>query len=268
MYLIEPGSKEEAVLDAIIAVRLNNENDIFEYDCKEVQSYLNQIAVPKGLIITLDAQRDIVMDLSKKRILSIDQIVDNRYDNMFHLNIDPYCVDVLHSRPDFSWANQTDWAYEKLQENGRISIGDAYAKYGDKIFIKMTSEDIENINYNCRASHEVQLAFDRKNPHLCIKIEDGNWKCISRLDAKQSPYLILKYAFLHPGKQITRSELSEKKIVTESRSLISQVFSDNNSVKALIPLMLEIDSDSIIFRRNVKTTLREVNRLKAIFKIK
>lgn len=261
------GPKEMAVLDAIITLRLNSDDDIFEYDCKEVQKILNQAGDSKRLLITLDIQRDIVTSLSKRHILDTDQIIDNRFDNMFHLRIDPYCFEVPKSPADFSWANQTHWAYRRFQENGKISIEDAYAKYGDKLFIRLTTKDIEYIDYNYRASHEVQLAFDKKNPHLLLKIDNGRWHCISRLDAKQSPYLILKYACAHPGRQITRSELSEKKVVTESRSLISQVFSDNVSVKVLNHLLLEIDSDSIIFRRSVKTTLCEINRLKAIFKI-
>lgn len=262
---LEP--KEVAVLDAIIDLRLNGEDDIFEYDHKAVQESLNRTGDSKRLLITLDVQRKIVMDLSRKQIISTDWIADNRFDNMFHVRINPYCTDMPKSRSDYSWANQTNWARKKLQEKEGLSIEEAYVKYKGKLFIKMTKEDIGMINYDYMPSHKVRLAFDAKNPHLCIKIDDEDWRCISRLDSRQSPYKILKYTIAHPGKRITRKILSDKKIVKESRSLKTQVFSDNEKVKALIPLLLEIDSDSILYKGCISITLCELNGLKVALKI-
>ena len=258
--------KEVAVLNAIISRRIDGDSDIFRYDCKEIQEYLNKTGSSRKPIITLDAQRKIVKDLSERRILDTDQIIDNRLNNVFHFKVDPYCIDVTEPKPDFSWKNHTYWAREEFQTKEGLSIEEAFAKYGNTLFIKMTEKHIETIDYNYMPSHKIQLAFDRKNPYLCIKFDDENWKCISRLNPTKSPYKILKYALAHPNKRITRKDLSDNNIVKESRSLNSQVFSDNEVVKALEPLLLEKDSDSILVRKSVAVTLCEMNELKAALK--
>ena len=262
------GLKEIAVLNAIIALRLNSENDILEYDRKAVQEQLNRTNDSKNLLITLDVQRKIVMDLSERGILITDQITDNRFDNMFHLHIDPYCTNFSNSRPSYSWAHQTSWARKEFQEKEGLSAEEAYAKYGGKLFIRMTTRDIAAIDYNYMPSHKVRIAFDKRNPHhLCMQIDNERWKCISRLDPNQPPYKILKYAVAHPGASITRKDLSDNNIVKESRSLRTQVFSDNEKVKTLIPLLLEIDSDSILYKGSAFVTLRELDELKTNLKI-
>ncbi len=271
--LKELGLEEMAVLDAIIVLRLSSENDIFEYDCKEVQKNLNRSDDSKDLIITLDIQRKIVMDLSRKRVLSTDRIIDNRFKKNFQLRIDPYCIGVPCPRSDFFWENKTHWAYEELQEGGRISIEDAYAKYGDKLFIKMTKEDIDAINYNYRASHTVETKLAKNKdlkPCFYVIIDGGKPICVSELRENKKPLKILVSAFRKKGTTVYRSDLIEEGILPaedRDKSLRSDIFKDNKHILNADPFLLEIHSDRLMVKKSQKVTLNELNQLKTRLKI-
>ena len=269
---LEP--KEVAVLGAILTLRLNSGDNVFEYDCKEVQNNLNLSGDLKEFLITLDEQQKIVMDLSKKRILNTDQIIDNRFNKMFRLHIDPYCIDVSGSRSDFFWANQTRWAYKIFQEDGRISIEDVYAKYGDTLFIKMDRNEIKNLSDNYRKDHIVYLKLNIYNRRLCIKFDDRNWINLPTFHDSEDdnlPYKILEYAWKRVGKEITLKEMSDKGLIDkkDTEKYFSNIFQKNGTVKALRPKLIDWSTRkrSFILRGAARCTYNELCDLRNVLKI-
>ena len=264
--------EEEAVIDALIFQWVNTEGDILEYDYKKLQKRLNETNNSVNCRISLDKQRKIVDNLSKDGILDTDWIVDAEWYNKYHSALDSNYTPIK-TKPRYFWAKQTSWAYETFQLNGLISIDDAYKKHGGRLYIRMTEDDIKNIDYNYRASHTVdsKLLKDKNlKPCFYVVIDEEEPILISELREGKKPLKILVMAFKKRGTKIHRSDLINAGILYEedrNKSLKSDIFKDNRNISNAAPFLLEIDSDYIKIRNPYKATLSELNQLKNKLKI-
>ena len=258
--------EEEAIVDAIIDQRLKKFGNIFEYDFVKAQEFLSRNGVSAQYVISFYKQLEIIQRLATEKIINMDFIVDVEFINKVRSAMGPN-TPPLKSDKRFYWLNNTDWAYETYQLNGLKSIEEACSDCGGKICINMTEGDIENINYAYKASHIIEAWIDKNNYCLCISFDHGEKHNFQSLDPDKAPLKILRYAcYMCPNKEVNRKELHKRGIITEAaskKSLKTQVFSDNGPVKALNPLLIEIDNDKIIFRRSKNITLAELEGLKS-----
>lgn len=210
VILRELRPEEEAVLDAIIAQRIDCESDYFEYDYKKVREYLNKTGTSRKLIITPDIQRKIAIELSFAHIIDMDSIVDKVFINNLRSVQNPnYVPD--ESMPDYFWLNNTDWASEYYQHDGTISVEEAYSLYGSGIFIRMTRDEASELTNDYINNRVVKLKIDLSRNRLCIKADDEeDWLCSPALHEDRPPFKILCYAFNNPNRKISRDELYNK----------------------------------------------------------
>ena len=265
----------EAVLDALVARCLNIDDGIYEYDRKELQNDLTQAKIAQRLSITPDIQYKIVMDLAKRKVLATDRMRDERLSNLFRLPFDPGCIPSM--QPKLFWENQTRWAYEKFQENGNIGIEEAYIKYGDRLFIRMTETDIKRINYEFKASHTAQLRLikNRKSPKtlLCVAIDEDEPITIATLSDEGMPFKILKRAMkgISRGKWMSRDLLIDEGIIPKEKknlSLRTDVFKEHWGISAVSPLLLEIESNRLKINNVQNVTLYEIDQLMRRLKLR
>lgn len=259
--------KEEAVLDAIVRQRLKNIGDIFELDLQELQKELIRSGFAMKYTITRDRLLEIIMRLSDCHIVDMDWIVDMKFINNYRsVNIPDYKPN--ESVPDYYWANKTEWAYRTFQLNGRIGIEKANENDGGKFFARMAVEDIDNIKNNFKRIYKVQLLLNKDRLCLLLKINNENPIPLPPFKDGKTPYMVIKYAYDHPNKQITRGELRRAGINLGEKYLKSQVFSDNDTIKALSPLFIDIKRHEITFFKKPKMlNLNELNSLKVKLKI-
>ncbi len=258
---------EIAVLDAIIAQRIDSEGDVFGLNCSKIREHLNKTGASKKLFITPSVQRGIIFDLSQAHIIDMDCIVDSGFIHNYRASQNPkYAPD--KSMPKYFWSNNTDWAREVCQLNGFISIERAYSLDNGAIYIKMTEKDMENLMYKYTASRIVQLKIDKDRNCLSIKIEDGNWLHSPALHEDRIPFKILSYAHEKPGQRISRQLLEREGINVGKKYLKTQVFGNNRTVEILsLTPLLDLDRDYIIFRRKAMLTVGQVKKLREVFSI-
>ena len=198
----------------------------------------------------------------------MDSIVDKDFINNYRFAQNLNCTsDEL--MPDYFWLNNTDWARERYQHDGSISIEEAYSLYGSGMFIRMTRSEANELTDNYIANHVVRLKIDLNRNCLCIKVDDEkDWLYSPALHENKDPFEILLYAFSNPNKRITREELfNEKGIDVKKKYLKSQVFSDNGAVKALSQTqLLDLEKKWLMVRKVAKLTTNELNKLKSVFK--
>lgn len=259
-------SEEEIILDAIIAQRGGAWGDIFEYDMKKTQEYFAKTGIFAKYKLSYYEQAKIIMKLSDDGIIDIDYIVSVEFTNNCRTTFEPNLPLIETDRP-FFWAKQKDWAYETYQLKGLISIEYCY-KQLHGIPMRMTRNDIDYINSAYRVSHTIQLKLDENHLCLSLKIDQEPWRRLPPLHDDKPPFQILRYAYNHHDKIIDRDELIKNGINVKGKYLRTQVFSDNNTVQALSPLLLKLEKDSIMFITDpVKLTLNELNKLKTKLKI-
>lgn len=74
---------------------------------------------------------------------------------------------------------------------------------------------------------------------------------------------VLRYAYRHHDKMITRNTLQKADTNVENKYIKSQAFEKNKTVRILAPLILKIDKDSIMFpTKPVRITSNQLNKLK------
>lgn len=269
MINIELQPEERAVLNAIIAQRLDSEGDIFEYDYKKAREFLNGNGDSRRLFITPKDQRRIVIELASRDIIDADEIVNREFFDNLRSSINPkYVPD--ESAPAYFWWRNKPWARKSCQLGGLIPVKMAYELDKGALYIRMTKEEAKSLNNSYNADHVVQLAIDENRTRLGIRVDKHrDWLYSASLHEEKAPYQILCYAFKKPEMKITRDELFDKtRIDVRDRYLGSQVFSDNGTVKALsrTPL-LELDKEWILLKKAAKLTTNQLDILKTVFKI-
>ena len=198
----------------------------------------------------------------------MDSIMSVEFVNNYRSAIDSD-IKPIDGKAKFFWLNDTDWAYNSLQLGGFNSIEEVYEEHGAKIFIKMDSEDIGIISRNFLEKHKVYLKVDED--YCCIKIKFDNeveWHEFPHLDSNKQQYKILDYAAnKKPNKVVKKNELNKGCGIKITKSL-KKVFQDNGGVKALIPFLIELNSDSIKIKNGTVIEPETYNDLKIKLRIK
>lgn len=257
-------SEEKIILDTIIAQRVDSEGDIFEYDYKIAREYMRKSGISRKLMITPKIQREIIVKLSSEHIIDSDVIINTGFiDNLRISQNSNYVPD--KSMPKFYWLNGTTWAYEDLQLGGKISAEKIYELNDGGLFIRMTEGEAKKITENYIANKIVYLKIDADECCLCLKIgKDQNWVNISTLHDGSLPYKVLFYAWQNANKKVTLQEMLKAGIIssTDAKRYMTSIFQRNTPVKVLSPKMLELGTNSIIFRDKANYTTDEINALK------
>lgn len=254
------GPEEIAVLDAIIAQRIDSEGNIFEYDYKKTQEYLNKTGASRKHIITPDVQRKIVGDLSEAHIINMDSIVSAEFINNYRLSQNPdYVID--EKMPKYFWFNRTDWAYKNFQFNGRLSIEEAYNLSGGSIYIKMTKDEAQELNNKYVADRKVYLKLNTDNHRLYISIDtDKNWIKLPTIHNKSIAYTILANAWRNAGRKVTLDQLIGAGLIKEKYkdSYMSNLLQKNKTIRALHPKLLYQGNHHILFKKSTVYTYSEL----------
>lgn len=268
----ELNDKEIAVLDAIIFLRINSESDVFEYDSKKVQDYLNRTGNSKKHLITPDEQRKIVIKLAFDNVIDADAIVDRDFIDTFRSVQNPeYKID--ESIPKYFWWYGKQWAYETCQLNGFISIEKAYELNGGTINIRMTKDEAEKLRTYYMESHTVYLKLHDGKCCLCVSVDGkNNWKHLRALTYDSVPYKILHCACAqkHINREVNLKTICKEEGIEEDdlrSKYMSGIFQHTGSVNALKPKLIELRKKSIIFKQRANYTYNELCDLKSKLKI-
>ena len=270
--------KELAVLRSVVVQRRGSYGDVFEYDYTRGQQYLACNSTSRKYVIDIARHHEIMKKLSDNHVISLDYLrkidpPDPR--SIFNSNI-PYVefelnmqrASYMGTKPIIFWANSTEWACDYFQKSGQRSIEEVYTEIGSAHYVKMTNEDIKDIEERYEAKYEVVLRLCEDPPCLAIAIDREKIVRFRRMYDEQLPFQVLKHAYDNPNELIARNDLRRAGIKIGKKSIKSQIFGTNPTVLALDPMFLTLNSDSIMFKTEpVHISLAKLKELKNTLRI-
>ncbi|MBQ6130500.1 hypothetical protein IJI72_02325 [Candidatus Saccharibacteria bacterium] len=255
---LELTSVEKAVLEAVFEQRKARElssiqeiemfsnPDVFVYDVKRGQFFIDRLKRFQEYEISYAEQLDALRSLTGRGIIQADWVVNNGAPD------DPQCT----------LANGFDWAQNKFSEYEMLS--DYYkADLNNIYFVNLSINNIKIIFDKYLREHQAQLSKD----YVCLVVtcdnEEYRFPC---LHDEKRPYEVISYAMEHFGEKITKEELNEV-LKTKGHDPIGdipfgKVFERNHTIREVLSPFIELKPKYMRVVENVKLTSRQLTLIK------
>lgn len=257
MSIRELDKMERAVFLAIVKQSKLYPDEPFAYDVKAGQIY-----IINTLNVSIDRSEhmEIIRKLAEEDIIDADWLVPDEALSDSGITI---C--------DF--ARHRDWAEEHFISEQIVSGGQ---KYDDYCFISIHPSKIEAIKdtFEIACVANIFPAYDPLSLEVHCKTGEGcEVLIVPVFDDEKRPYKIVHYALnesrKRPGEEIGRGELSEKIRDDNGDELIKpdanipKIFSNNSTIKEILSPLIELGSDYILIKQDVKLSSLRYEAIKA-----